>query len=103
MTTSGLPRLEPLQSMRAGVQEVAYYQAGPADGDPVLLVLHDFPYDIHSYECVIPRLADRHERGSWSNTSWNCSRRADPDRFTMSEATELRGADGDVRNIMAGG
>ena len=49
--------------MRAGVQEVAYYQAGPADGDPVLLVLHDFPYDIHSYEGVIPRLADRHERG----------------------------------------
>jgi hypothetical protein len=37
MTTSGLPRLGPLQSMRAGVQEVAYYQAGPADGDPVLL------------------------------------------------------------------
>jgi hypothetical protein len=26
-------------------------------------VLHDFPYDIHSYECVIPRLADRHEHG----------------------------------------
>ena len=63
MTTSGLPRLEPLQSMRAGVQEVAYYQAGHADGDPVLLVLHDFPYDIHSYEGVIPRLAGRHEHG----------------------------------------
>jgi hypothetical protein len=62
MTTSGLPRLEPLQSMRAGVQKVAYYQAGPADGDPVLL-LHGFPYDIHSYEGVIPRLADRHECG----------------------------------------
>jgi pimeloyl-ACP methyl ester carboxylesterase len=63
MTATGLPRLEPLQSMRAGVQEVAYYQAGPADGDPVLLVLHGFPYDIHSYEGVMPRLADRHERG----------------------------------------
>jgi hypothetical protein len=25
-------------------------------------VLHGFPYDIHSYEGVIPRLADRHER-----------------------------------------
>jgi pimeloyl-ACP methyl ester carboxylesterase len=61
MTTSGLPRLEPLQSMRR-VQEGAYYQAGPADGDPVLL-LHGFPYDIHSYEGVIPRLADRRERG----------------------------------------
>jgi hypothetical protein len=62
MTTTGLPRLEPLQSMRAGVQEVAYYQAGPADGDPVVL-LHDFLYDIHSYEGVISRLADRHEHG----------------------------------------
>ena len=64
MTTTGLPRLEPLQSMRAGVQEVAYYEAGPADGDPVVvLLLHDFLYDIHSYEGVIPRLTDRHERG----------------------------------------
>jgi hypothetical protein len=60
MTATGLPRLEPLQSMRAGVQEVAYYQAGPADGDPVVLP-HDFLYDIHSYEGVIPRLAGHHE------------------------------------------
>jgi pimeloyl-ACP methyl ester carboxylesterase len=49
--------------MRAGVQEVAYYEAGPADGDPVVLLLHDFLYDIHSYESVIPRLTDRHEHG----------------------------------------
>ena len=42
MTATGLPRLEPLQSMRAGVQEVAYHQAGPADVDPVLL-LHGLP------------------------------------------------------------
>jgi pimeloyl-ACP methyl ester carboxylesterase len=73
--------------MRAGVQEVAYYQAGPADGDPVLL-LHGFPYDIHSYEGVIPRLADRHERSSWPSRSWSCSPRADSGRFTMSEAAE---------------
>jgi hypothetical protein len=26
-------------------------------------VLHDFPYNIHSYECVIPRLADRDQHG----------------------------------------
>jgi pimeloyl-ACP methyl ester carboxylesterase len=56
MTTTGLSRLEPLQNVRAGILEVAYYQAGPADGDPVLL--HGFPYDIHSYEGMIPRLAD---------------------------------------------
>jgi pimeloyl-ACP methyl ester carboxylesterase len=47
MTTTGLPRLGPLQSVPAGVLEVASYQAGPADGPPVLL-LHGFPYDIRS-------------------------------------------------------
>jgi hypothetical protein len=36
--------------VRAGVLEVAYYQAGPADGDPVLLLLllRGFPDDPHS-------------------------------------------------------
>ena len=53
----GLPRLEPLKSVRAGVLEVSYYDAGPAGGRPVLL-LHGFPYDIHSYVDVIPLLAD---------------------------------------------
>jgi pimeloyl-ACP methyl ester carboxylesterase len=56
MTTTDLPRLEPLQTVHAGVLEVADYQAGPADGDPVLL--HGFPYDIHSYVEVVPLLAD---------------------------------------------
>jgi pimeloyl-ACP methyl ester carboxylesterase len=51
-----LPLLEPLRSVRAGVLDVAYHEAGPADGDPVLL-LHGFPYDIHSYVDVIPLLA----------------------------------------------
>ena len=32
-----------LQGVRAGVLEVASYQAGPADADPVLL--DGFPYD----------------------------------------------------------
>jgi pimeloyl-ACP methyl ester carboxylesterase len=41
--------------VRAGVLDVAYHQAGPADGPPVLL--HGFPYDIHSYLDVIPLLA----------------------------------------------
>jgi pimeloyl-ACP methyl ester carboxylesterase len=41
----------------ARVLEVAYYQAGPADGPPVLL-RHGFPYDIHGCEAVIPPLAD---------------------------------------------
>ncbi len=51
-----LPRLEPLHHVRTDVLEIAYYEAGPADGEVVVL-LHGFPYDIHSYVEVIPRLA----------------------------------------------
>ena len=53
--SAGLPRLEPLRFVRAGDLEVAYYEAGPSTGDVVLL-LHGFPYDIHSYVDVIPLL-----------------------------------------------
>ena len=74
--------------MRAGVQEVAYYQAGPADDDPLLLLLHGFSDDINSYEGVIPRLADRHERGFLVEQVMELLPRADPGPFTMSEATE---------------
>ena len=40
----------------AGVLNVAYYEEGPADG-PVAILLHGFPYDIHSYVDVAPQLA----------------------------------------------
>ncbi len=49
-------RLEPLHHADAGVLNVAYYEEGPADG-PVVMLLHGFPYDIHSYVDVAPRLA----------------------------------------------
>jgi pimeloyl-ACP methyl ester carboxylesterase len=49
-------RLEPLRHVDAGVLNVAYYELGPADG-PVAILLHGFPYDIHSYVDVAPRLA----------------------------------------------
>ena len=35
---------------------IAYYEAGPADG-PVVMLMHGFPYDIHSYVDVAPMLA----------------------------------------------
>ena len=49
-------RLEPLRKVDAGVLNIAYYEAGPADG-PVVMLLHGFPYDIHSYVDVAPRSA----------------------------------------------
>ena len=49
-------RLEPLRSIEAGVLDISYYEAGPADG-PAVVLLHGFPYDIHSYVDVAPLLA----------------------------------------------
>jgi hypothetical protein len=49
-------RLEPVQHVDAGVLNIAYYEEGPADG-PVVMLLHGFPYDIHSYVDVAPMLA----------------------------------------------
>jgi pimeloyl-ACP methyl ester carboxylesterase len=54
----GLPRLEPIRQIRAGELDVGYYEAGPANGIPVLL-LHGYPYDIHSYAEVAQLLAAR--------------------------------------------
>jgi pimeloyl-ACP methyl ester carboxylesterase len=61
VATGTWPRLEPLRSVRTDVLEVAYFEAGPSDGEVVLL-LHGFPYDIHSYVDVIPRLAEAGHR-----------------------------------------
>jgi pimeloyl-ACP methyl ester carboxylesterase len=45
-----------LQQVEAGVLNVGYAEAGPADG-PAVLLLHGWPYDIHSYLEVAPLLA----------------------------------------------
>ncbi|MFD8784500.1 alpha/beta fold hydrolase [Kitasatospora sp. NPDC059599] len=42
--------------VRAGVLDVGYAEDGPADG-PVVVCLHGWPYDIHSYVDVAPLLA----------------------------------------------
>jgi pimeloyl-ACP methyl ester carboxylesterase len=51
-------RLEPLKQVEAGVLNVAYHAAGPADG-PAVFLMHGFPYDIHAYAEVAPDLAAR--------------------------------------------
>lgn len=48
-------RLEPLRQVDAGVLNIGYYEAGPADG-PAVMLMHGFPYDIHSYVDVAPQL-----------------------------------------------
>jgi pimeloyl-ACP methyl ester carboxylesterase len=53
---SSTQRLEPLRHVDAGALTIAYFEAGPADG-PVVMLLHGFPYDIHSYVDVAPILA----------------------------------------------
>jgi pimeloyl-ACP methyl ester carboxylesterase len=53
---SSTQRLEPLRHVDAGVLNIAYFEAGPANG-PVVILLHGFPYDIHSYVDAAPMLA----------------------------------------------
>jgi pimeloyl-ACP methyl ester carboxylesterase len=45
-----------LKQINAGLLNVGYAEDGPADGSPVVL-LHGWPYDIHSYLDVAPLLA----------------------------------------------
>ncbi len=46
-----------LKHIKAGVLDVGYAEAGPADG-PAVLLLHGWPYDIYSFVDVAPLLAD---------------------------------------------
>jgi pimeloyl-ACP methyl ester carboxylesterase len=52
-THTGFDRLKQVD---AGLLNVGYAEAGPSDGPPVLL-LHGWPYDIHTYVDVAPILA----------------------------------------------
>jgi pimeloyl-ACP methyl ester carboxylesterase len=45
-----------IKQIKAGLLDVGYAEVGPAGGPPVLL-LHGWPYDIHSFADVAPLLA----------------------------------------------
>jgi pimeloyl-ACP methyl ester carboxylesterase len=60
---AGLPReasaetaLGAARHVEAGLLRVGYFELGPSSGLAVIL-LHGFPYDVHSYVAVAPRLA----------------------------------------------
>jgi pimeloyl-ACP methyl ester carboxylesterase len=47
--------LPSIKQIDAGVLNVGYVDAGPVNG-PAVILLHGWPYDIHSYDDVVPRL-----------------------------------------------
>jgi pimeloyl-ACP methyl ester carboxylesterase len=75
--SSGQFQLGPVKQIKAGVLDVGYYEVGPRDGLPVVL-LHGWPYDVHSYADVAPLLAARgcrvvvpHLRGHGTTRFWD--------------------------------
>ena len=64
MTPTSLPAIKPgtntsfgtLKQIDAGLLNVGYAEAGPADG-PAAILLHGWPYDIYSFVDVAPLLA----------------------------------------------
>ena len=53
---AAVPAMPPLKSVKTDLLDIAYADYGPPGGQPVLL-LHGWPYDIHAFEEVAPRLA----------------------------------------------
>jgi pimeloyl-ACP methyl ester carboxylesterase len=53
---SAISSFGPVKQIEAGALNVGYVESGPAGGRPVIL-LHGWPYDIHTYVDVAPILA----------------------------------------------
>jgi pimeloyl-ACP methyl ester carboxylesterase len=56
MTPASNASFQTIRQIDAGVLNVGYAEMGPADG-PVAILLHGWPYDIHTYVDVAPLLA----------------------------------------------
>ena len=56
ITAGAAPAMPALKSVKTDLLDIAYAEYGPADG-PIAILLHGWPYDIHSFEVVAPRLA----------------------------------------------
>jgi pimeloyl-ACP methyl ester carboxylesterase len=56
MQSASSRSVDSLKQIDAGVLNVGYAEAGPANGPPVIL-LHGWPYDIHAFVDVAPLLA----------------------------------------------
>ena len=76
----------PLRQVDAGLLNVGYVDVGPSDGRVVIL-LHGWPYDIHAFADVVPRLVAAgfrvivpHLRGHGSTRFLSRRRRATPSR-----------------------
>jgi pimeloyl-ACP methyl ester carboxylesterase len=54
----GNTTLGTIKQINAGVLNIGYAEVGPANGKPVIL-LHGWPYDIHSFVDVAPLLASK--------------------------------------------
>src|SRR4051794_36494144 len=46
-----------VEQIRAGLLDVGYVDAGPRTG-PAVVLLHGWPYDIHTFAAVMPQLVE---------------------------------------------
>src|ERR1700682_1993819 len=98
-----------IKQIDAGVLNVGYAEVGPANG-PVEILLHGWPYDIHSFADVAPRLASAGYRvivpylrgyGTTSFLSSETLRNAQPSALAL-DATALMDALRIDRALFAG-